>query len=54
MVLGVAHSDVGSIRPYQHQQPPQESQYTTEPIPIIRQEQVINPDGSYKWRLVLK
>ncbi|XP_013186280.2 endocuticle structural glycoprotein ABD-4 [Amyelois transitella] len=27
----------------------QEQQYTTEPIPIIRQEQIVNHDGSYKW-----
>ncbi|XP_044731287.1 endocuticle structural glycoprotein SgAbd-2-like [Chrysoperla carnea] len=32
--------------PQQYQQQPQ--QYTT-PIPILRQEQEVNPDGSYKW-----
>lgn len=26
-----------------------QSQAATEPIPILRQEQEINPDGSYKW-----
>ncbi|XP_049866249.1 uncharacterized protein LOC126366948 [Pectinophora gossypiella] len=45
-VVGATLADVISIQPYQsHQQ----QQYTTEPIPIIRQEQSINPDGSYKW-----
>ncbi|KAI8428876.1 hypothetical protein MSG28_007515 [Choristoneura fumiferana] len=53
LVLAVAavSADVSSFQPYQSQQPQQQQQqqYTTEPIPIIRQEQVINPDGSYKW-----
>ncbi|XP_053602904.1 uncharacterized protein LOC128670910 [Plodia interpunctella] len=38
--------------PIPHAQPQlrsQEQQYTTEPIPIIRQEQILNHDGSYKW-----
>ncbi|KAI5631618.1 insect cuticle protein domain-containing protein [Phthorimaea operculella] len=33
----------------QQKQQQQQQQYTTEPIPIIRQEQNINPDGSYNW-----
>ncbi|CAB3243587.1 unnamed protein product [Arctia plantaginis] len=51
--MGAAFADVSSFQPFQqqvlfqHQQ--QEAQYSTEPIPIIRQEQVLNPDGSYKW-----
>lgn len=28
---------------------PQQQQPTTEPIPIIKQEQEVNYDGSYKW-----
>lgn len=40
------------------QQPPylpqkqqqQQSHYTTDQIPIVSQDQIINPDGSYKWR----
>lgn len=54
--MGAAFADVSSFQPYQqqvlyqHQQ--QQTQYSTEPIPIIRQEQVFNPDGSYKWRYV--
>ncbi|NP_001036869.1 endocuticle structural glycoprotein ABD-4-like [Bombyx mandarina] len=27
----------------------QQTVHNTEPIPIVNQEQVINPDGSYKW-----
>ncbi|CAB3221363.1 unnamed protein product [Arctia plantaginis] len=52
-IMGAAFADVSSFQPFQqqvlfqHQQ--QEAQYSTEPIPIIRQEQVLNPDGSYKW-----
>ncbi|XP_063361333.1 endocuticle structural glycoprotein ABD-4-like [Cydia amplana] len=44
LVLAVAavSADVSSFQTFQ------DPQYTT-PIPIIRQEQVINPDGSYKW-----
>nr|XP_026486357.1 uncharacterized protein LOC113393595 [Vanessa tameamea] len=44
-------ADVSSIQPffYQQQQQQQQQLYTTEPIPIIRQEHIINPDGSYKW-----
>ncbi|CAG9127111.1 unnamed protein product [Plutella xylostella] len=49
LVAGSALGDVSSFGPYQAQQPNGQQQYTTEPIPIIRQEQVINPDGSYKW-----
>lgn len=33
----------------QSQRQARQSQTTTEPIPILRQEQEINPDGSYKW-----
>ncbi|KAL4706565.1 hypothetical protein ACJJTC_015763 [Scirpophaga incertulas] len=44
-VIYVTSADIGSFQPYQTQQ----QLYTTEPIPIIRQEQIINPDGSYKW-----
>ncbi|KAL0892181.1 hypothetical protein ABMA27_015369 [Loxostege sticticalis] len=49
VLVGVGRADVSSFQPYQLQQSQQQQQYTTEPIPIIRQEQVINPDGSYKW-----
>ncbi|XP_075971008.1 uncharacterized protein LOC142973255 [Anticarsia gemmatalis] len=50
--VGAALADVSSFQPFQQQvlyQQQQQPQYTTEPIPIIRQEQVLNPDGSYKW-----
>ncbi|XP_026328708.1 uncharacterized protein LOC113236755 [Hyposmocoma kahamanoa] len=43
LIVSGAWADVG-FGPYQAQQ-----QYTTEPIPIIRQEQIINPDGSYRY-----
>ncbi|CAF4777762.1 unnamed protein product [Pieris macdunnoughi] len=42
LVLGVVAADVRDV--YYQQQV-----YTTEPIPILRQEQIINPDGSYRW-----
>ncbi|XP_063379460.1 uncharacterized protein LOC134666238 [Cydia fagiglandana] len=42
LAVAAASADVSSFQTYQ------DPQYTT-PIPIIRQEQVINPDGSYKW-----
>ncbi|GBP89586.1 Endocuticle structural glycoprotein SgAbd-2 [Eumeta japonica] len=50
-MVGSACADVSSFHPYQFQQQQQGSSqpYTTEPIPIIRQEQVINADGSYSW-----
>ncbi|XP_050663752.1 endocuticle structural glycoprotein ABD-4-like [Leptidea sinapis] len=49
MLIGVAAGDVISIDPKFLSQYPQQQSYTTEPIPIVRQEQIINPDGSYKW-----
>ncbi|KAF9798819.1 hypothetical protein SFRURICE_020383 [Spodoptera frugiperda] len=53
-VFGAVYADVSSFQPFQpqgiyQQQQQQPQQYTTEPIPIIRQEHVQNPDGSYKW-----
>ncbi|CAG9785083.1 unnamed protein product [Diatraea saccharalis] len=48
-LLSVTSADVSSFKPYHIREQQQQQQYTTEPIPIIRQEQVINPDGSYKW-----
>ncbi|XP_052738610.1 uncharacterized protein LOC112056007 [Bicyclus anynana] len=48
-ILGVVAADVGNIPAYLLQQQVQNQQYTTEPIPIIAQDQIINPDGSYKW-----
>ncbi|OWR45861.1 cuticular protein RR-1 motif 45 precursor, partial [Danaus plexippus plexippus] len=38
-------ADVSDLQPSYLQQ----QYHTTEPIPIVRQEQIINPDGSYKW-----
>ncbi|XP_068630805.1 endocuticle structural glycoprotein ABD-4-like isoform X2 [Battus philenor] len=50
IILGVASADVVSFQPFQPAPVYQQQQlYTTEPIPIIRQEHVQNPDGSYKW-----
>ncbi|CAH0627159.1 unnamed protein product [Chrysodeixis includens] len=54
VLVGAAYADVSGFQPFQQQtlyqqQPQQQAQYTTEPIPIIRQEQILNPDGSYKW-----
>ncbi|CAK1604195.1 unnamed protein product [Parnassius mnemosyne] len=49
VVVGVTSADVG-FQPFQPQSVYQQQQlYTTEPIPIIRQEHIQNPDGSYKW-----
>ncbi|CAG4937428.1 unnamed protein product [Colias eurytheme] len=49
LTLGIClvAADVNNFQPYYTQQ--QQQAYTTETIPIVRQEQVINPDGSYRW-----
>ncbi|CAK1553599.1 unnamed protein product [Leptosia nina] len=47
LVLGVVAAQSRDYQPYYVQQ--QQQAYTTEPIPILRQDQVINPDGSYRW-----
>lgn len=53
VIIGTVSADVGIIQPFPPQPVYQQQQlYTTEPIPIIRQEHVQNPDGSYKWRFV--
>ncbi|XP_045534369.1 uncharacterized protein LOC106714766 [Papilio machaon] len=50
VIMGTVSADVGIIQPFPPQPVYQQQQlYTTEPIPIIRQEHVQNPDGSYKW-----
>ncbi|CAH2107359.1 unnamed protein product [Euphydryas editha] len=48
LFIGLVAADISSIQPLLYQQQ-QQQLYTTEPIPIIRQEHIINPDGSYKW-----
>ncbi|CAH2237039.1 jg9531 [Pararge aegeria aegeria] len=50
VMVGAVAADISSLQPYLYQQQiHQQQQYTTEPIPIIQQDQIINPDGSYKW-----
>ncbi|KAM3962343.1 cuticular protein RR-1 motif 45 [Aphomia sociella] len=59
VVIGSTWADVSDFQAYQPRPHPPQSPYprpaleaqstTTEPIPIIRQEQILNPDGSYKW-----
>ncbi|CAH0727812.1 unnamed protein product, partial [Brenthis ino] len=55
VIIVVTAADISSLQPFLYHQHPQlqdqhqQQVYTTEPIPIIRQEQIINPDGSYKW-----
>ncbi|CAG9560439.1 unnamed protein product [Danaus chrysippus] len=45
IAVAAVAADVSDLQPLYLQQ----QYHTTEPIPIVRQEQIINPDGSYKW-----